>query len=84
MADTARGASTPVNFRLPDWVVSFLATRAEALHTTKTQVLIEAVACLRDRDLQTLMAEGYRDRGDELLELSESALPAAAETLPER
>ena len=44
MTDTARGGSTPVNFRLPDWVVAFLASRAEAQHTTKTQVLVEAVA----------------------------------------
>ena len=30
-----------------------------------------------------LMAEGYVDRGEDAVELAETALPAAAETLPE-
>jgi hypothetical protein len=36
----------------------------------------------RDRELATLMQEGYREMAEETLDLAESNLPAAAETLP--
>lgn len=78
-----RGGSRPVNFRLPEWVVEYLAARATARGTTKTQIVVDAVAALRERELETLMEEGYRDRGDELLEAAETSLPAAGETRPE-
>jgi hypothetical protein len=79
----SRPDSRPVNFRLPEWVIEYLAARAAARGTTKTRIVIEAVAALRDREREALMEEGYRDRGDELLEAAEASLPAAAETLPE-
>jgi len=50
---------------------------------SKTQVLIEAVTCLRDREIAALMEEGYREMAEESLALSEAALPAAIETLPD-
>lgn len=83
MAITPRSGTRPVNFRLPEWVIAYLAERAEMRRTTKTQVLVEAVDCLRERERAALMAEGYVDRGEDAVELAETALPAAAETLPE-
>lgn len=83
MAITSHSGTRPVNFRLPEWVIAYLTERAEARRTTKTQVLVEAVDCLRERERAALMAEGYADRGEDAVELAEAALPAAAETLPE-
>lgn len=73
----------PVNFRLPQWVIDFLETCAAERSVSKTQVLIEAVTCLRDREIAALMEEGYREMAEESLALSEAALPAAIETLPD-
>lgn len=83
MSTVIPGGSRPVNFRLPEWVIEFLGSRAEAQHQTKTQVLVDAVGCLRERELAALMEEGYRDRAEESLEMAETTLPAAVETLPE-
>ena len=74
----------PMNFRLPEWVIDYLEIRAAERSETKTQVIIEAVACLRDHETATRMAEGYREMAKESLALAEGALPAATETLPER
>jgi hypothetical protein len=73
----------PMNFRLPKWVIDYLEMRAAERNETKTQVIVEAVACLRDHETATLMAEGYREMAEESLALAEDALPAATETLPE-
>lgn len=73
----------PMNFRLPQWVIDFLEVRATERDQTKTQVLAEAVACLRDREIAVLMEEGHRETAEEGLVLSEGSLPAVIETLPE-
>jgi hypothetical protein len=78
-----RPDTRPVNFRLPEWAIEFLAARAAALQTTKTEVVVEAIAGLRERELEALMEEGYRERAAELLETAETSLPAGTETLPE-
>ena len=75
--------SKPANYRLPQWAIDFIEREAEERRQTRTQIVIEAVACLRDRELATLMQEGYREMADESRDLAESNLPAAAETLPE-
>jgi hypothetical protein len=73
----------PANFRLPQWVLDFVEHRAAERNESKTQVIVEAVACLRDREIAALMDEGYREMAEETLATSEAALPAAIETLPE-
>ena len=73
----------PVNFRLPQWVIDFLETRAAETNETKTQVIVEAVACLRDREIAALMEEGYREMSEQSLSMAEESLPAAIETLPD-
>jgi len=83
MATVTPGGSTPATFRLPEWVIEYLASRAKTRRETKTQVLVEAVRCLRDHEVAALMEEGYRDRAREAVELAETTLPAAVETLPE-
>jgi hypothetical protein len=73
----------PATFRLPQWVLDFLESRAEERRASKTEIVVEAVACLRDRELEALMREGYREMAEESRATAEASLPTAAETLPE-
>jgi len=75
--------SKPTTFRLPQWALGFLERKAEERDESKTQILLEAVALMRDRELAMLMEEGYREMADEALILAEGSLSATAETLPE-
>jgi hypothetical protein len=75
--------TTPAQFRLPPWAVEFIAQRAESHATTKTDVVLEALECLRVRETEELMAEGYLARADENVRLAEEGLLAAEETLPQ-
>lgn len=75
--------SKPASFRLPQWALEFLEREAEERHESKTQIVVAAVALMRDRELALLMEEGYREMADEALALAESSLSAAAETVPE-
>lgn len=74
--------TTPAQFRLPSWAVEFIAQRAAAQASTKTDVVLEALECLRARETEALMAEGYLARAQENLQLAEEGLLAAEETLP--
>jgi hypothetical protein len=73
----------PGQFRFPDWAHEFLAERAAATGSSKTEVLLEALECLKQRDVEALMAEGYAVRAAESRELAEQMLGAAEETWPE-
>jgi len=75
--------SSSASFRLPPWVMEFLRQKTEERQESKTQIVVEAIACLRERELAALMEEGYREMAEENLSVAESSLPAAAETLPE-
>jgi hypothetical protein len=75
--------SKPASFRLPQWALDFLERKAEERHESKTQIVVEAVALMRDRDLALLMEEGYRELADEAHTLAEGSFAAAAETVPE-
>lgn len=75
--------SKPASFRLPQWVLDFLERKAEERQESKTQIVVEAVACLRDHESAMLMEEGYREMAQEARTLAEGSLSAAAETLPE-
>lgn len=70
-------------FRLPLWAAEFVDHRARQRAQTKTQVVVEALAYLRDRDLDELMEEGYRERSPLGEQIAEAALAAGAEALDE-
>ena len=74
--------SKPATFRLPQWALEFLEREAEQRHQSKTQIVLEAVALLRDQEVALLMEEGYRALADEALTLAEGSLSATSETLP--
>ena len=75
--------SKPASFRLPLWALDFLERKAEERQQSKTQIVVEAVALMRDRELAMLMEEGYREMAHEAHTVAEGSLLAAAETLPE-
>jgi len=70
-------------FRLPQWVHDFLDRKADEEQESKTEIVVEAVACLRERELAALMAEGYREMAEDSLAMAEANLPVVVETLPE-
>ncbi|MCX6365024.1 MAG: hypothetical protein NTW58_12830, partial [Actinobacteria bacterium] len=56
--------SKPATFRLPQWALDYLERKAEECQESKTQIVVEAVALMRDRELALLMEEGYREMAD--------------------
>lgn len=79
---TAAGTK-PVQFRLPTWAQEFLEEQSRLAGSTKTDVVIEALQCLREKEIAALMAEGYRELADLNTELAEESARIASETLPE-
>jgi hypothetical protein len=57
--------SKQTQFRLPPWATEFLERAAEQRKTSKTQVVLDALVCLREHELEELMAEGYEVAGFE-------------------
>jgi hypothetical protein len=58
----------PAQFRFPAWAHEFLAEEATATGRSKTEVLVEALSTYRDQRFHELMAEGYRECGEIILE----------------
>ncbi len=80
---TGTVGTKPVQFRLPAWAREFLDEQARQSGSTKTEIVLEALECLREKELAALMAEGYRELADLNEELAEESMGIAGETLPE-
>jgi hypothetical protein len=76
-------ARRPAQFRLPEWAFLYVEERAAATGSTKTEVVLEALESLRQRETEELLAEGYLVRAAEDRVLAESGLKAAEESWPE-
>lgn len=76
-------STRPAQFRFPEWAHLFVEERATTTGSTKTEVVLEALECLRQREVEELMAEGYADRAAEGRELAEAGVKAAEESWPE-
>ena len=70
-------------FRLPIWVSDYLAQRAMRTGRTKTDVVIEAVACLRECEEAEAMEIGYREQAFLSTDIAEEAIAVAPELLDE-
>jgi hypothetical protein len=70
-------------FRLPLWVNDYLEQRAMQGSRTKTDVVIEAVTCLRDRDQAEAMERGYREQAALNADMAEVTVAVAPEVLDE-
>lgn len=79
----AQQTTRQAQFRLPLWVNEYLERRALQNGRTKTDVVVEAVTCLRDREQAEAMERGYREQAALNAEIAESAMAAATEVLDE-
>ena len=79
----ARETTRQAQFRLPLWIHDYLEQRALRSGGTKTDVVVEAVACLRDREQAEAMERGYREQAALSAELAEAVVNAASEVLDE-
>jgi hypothetical protein len=73
----------PVNVRLPEWAFEVVEKRRESTKESRTDVIVAAIDCLREKEIRELMAEGYREQAEDAHAIAESMLSAAAEILPE-
>lgn len=82
MSSAAVGTK-PVQFRLPAWARDFLDEQSRQVGSTKTEVVVEALECLREKELAALMAEGYQELAEINTQMAEENVGIAGETLPE-
>jgi hypothetical protein len=83
MSGTGAAATRPSQFRLPRWAVEFLETMSETNGTTKTEIVVQAIDCLRSREVERLMEEGYREMASLNRGLAEDGLSVSdAESWP--
>ena len=74
--------SVVMQVRLPDDEAEFVRHRAQD-GKTKSDVLREAVACLKSQETKALMLEGYREMAAFDLEIAEADIGAGADSLPD-
>ncbi len=61
--------STPskqTQFRLPQWATEYLEQASLQRGTSKTRVVLDALRCLQEHELEELMAEGYELAGRDM------------------
>lgn len=80
---TAAIGTKPVQFRLPAWARDFLDERSRQVGSSKTEVVMEALECLREKEMAALMAEGYRELAELNSQMAEESIGIASDTLPE-
>jgi metal-responsive CopG/Arc/MetJ family transcriptional regulator len=80
MATRRRGIEK-VTVSLPGALVEYADERAAALHTSRRQVISEALAEYRTRLRDDLAREGYAFYADESREFATSSTPAVSEAL---
>jgi hypothetical protein len=77
----------PVQVRLPAAIDDFLTGLAHERDESKTQIVIEALECLREQLLERRMDAGYealaRERAGEQDQLVQAGLTAALPALPD-
>jgi hypothetical protein len=71
----------PAQFRFPKWAHEFLAEEARATGTSKTEVLVKALAAYKARNTEALMQEGYVEMADENLAEARAWEPALEDGL---
>jgi len=77
----SRMPTRPVQVRLPEPVDAFLAALAEERGETKTEVVVEALECLRQQLIERRMEAGYRDLADEERQIVTAGLAASLPTI---
>jgi predicted DNA-binding protein len=79
----SRTPTRPVQVRLPESVHDFLTALAHERGESKTQIVQEALECLRQQLLERRMEAGYRDLAGEQQQIVEAGLAASLSTIPD-
>jgi hypothetical protein len=79
----SRTPTRPVQVRLPEPVDDFLTGLAEELGESKTQIVVEALGCLRQQLLERRMEAGYRELAEERSQLVAAGLAASLPAIPD-
>jgi riboflavin biosynthesis pyrimidine reductase len=65
---TTEYTTKPAQFRLPKWAHDFIERETAERGVAKTEVVLEALAELKEKRFQELMAEGYAELAEQTLE----------------
>ncbi len=84
----SRTPTIPVQVRLPEPVDAFLTGLARERDESKTQIVVEALECVRQQLLERRMEAGYRELaaegpGGEYDQLVQAGLAATLPTIPD-
>jgi len=79
----SRTPTRPVQVRLPEPVDDFLTGLARELGQSKTQLVVEAIECLRQQLLERRMEAGYRELADEQGQLVAAGLAVSLPAIPD-
>lgn len=79
----SRTPTRPVQVRLPEAADALLNGLASELGKTKTQIVIEALECLRQQRLERQMEAGYRELAGEQAPIVEAGLAAGLPAVPD-
>ena len=79
----SRTPTRAVQVRLPVPQEEFLTALAEERGESKTQIVVEALECLRKQLLERRMETGYRELAQGQAELLEAGLDASLPAIPD-
>ena len=79
----SRTPTRPVQVRLPVPVDDYLTGLAEERGESKTQIVVEALECLRQQLLERRMEAGYRELAGEHSQLVAVGLAASLPNIPD-
>jgi len=83
----SRASTRPVQVRLPEAVDDFLTQLAAERDESKTQIVVEAIECLRRQVLERRLEAGYRELAEEQAgeqdKLVRAGLAAPLPTIPD-
>ena len=79
----SRTPTRPVQVRLPVPVDDYLTGLAEERGESKTQIVVEALECLRQQLLERRMEAGYRELAAEHSQLVAAGLAASLPSIPD-
>ena len=79
----SRMPTRPVHVRLPVPIDDYLTELADEHGESKTQIVVEALECLRQELLERRMEAGYRELAEEGFRLVAAGLAAGLPVIPD-
>jgi hypothetical protein len=79
----SRMPTRPVQVRLPVPIDDYLTELADERGESKTQIVVEALECLRQQLLERRMEAGYHELAEEHIRLVAAGLAAGLPVIPD-